>query len=100
MIMIIIIITTIIIIKNIICHFEFLGGRIDHAHHSNRAKLSLIDTEAFDLAVHTAAKMTSPEDTLTVVTADHSHVMVIGGYPSRGNSITGKGKDSHERFVY
>ncbi|KAK7094250.1 alkaline phosphatase-like [Littorina saxatilis] len=66
------------------------GGRIDHAHHSNRAKLSLADTVAFDEAVRAATEMTSREDTLIVVTADHSHVFVIGGYPSRGNSITGE----------
>ena len=69
---------------------NFSGGRIDHAHHGTRAKLSLHDTVAFDDAIKKATEMTSLEDTLIVVTADHSHVMAIGGYPSRGNSITGK----------
>ena len=32
------------------------------------------------------------EDTLLVVTADHSHVFNIAGYATRGNDILGKKK--------
>ncbi|XP_025084420.1 alkaline phosphatase-like [Pomacea canaliculata] len=72
-------------------YFLFVeGGRIDHAHHGNRAKLSLADAVAFDHAVQAAAEMTQADDTLIVVTADHSHAFIIAGYPSRGNSITGE----------
>ncbi|XP_022104178.1 alkaline phosphatase, tissue-nonspecific isozyme-like [Acanthaster planci] len=65
------------------------GGRIDHAHHGGFAGNALNDTVAFEAAVTKAMEMTNEEDTLVIVTADHSHVMTIGGYPSRGNPILG-----------
>lgn len=68
----------------------FLGGRIDHSHHFNNAHRALIDTLAFEDAVDTALEMTRSDDTLIVVTSDHSHVFAFGGYPKRGNPILGK----------
>ncbi|HKY33194.1 MAG TPA: alkaline phosphatase [Candidatus Polarisedimenticolia bacterium] len=65
------------------------GGRIDHAHHVNNAYRALDETIAFAAAVEAARRMTDPKDTLVVVTADHSHVMTIGGHPVRGNPILG-----------
>jgi alkaline phosphatase len=65
------------------------GGRIDHAHHSNMAVLSLYDTLAFDRAVEKAFTILPKDETLIVVTADHSHTLTINGYPKRGNSIFG-----------
>jgi alkaline phosphatase len=41
-------------------------------------------------AVKQAQAMTSEDDTLIVVTADHSHTLSMVGYPSRGNPILGK----------
>lgn len=65
------------------------GGRIDHGHHAGMAQLALADTEAFDQAIATALAMTNREDTLILVTADHSHVFTMAGYAARGNSILG-----------
>ncbi|CAN9500964.1 unnamed protein product [Ophioblennius macclurei] len=64
-------------------------GRIDHAHHGGTAKKALHETVEFDEAIGRAAELTSELDTLTVVTADHSHVFSFGGYSSRGNSVFG-----------
>jgi alkaline phosphatase len=65
------------------------GGRIDHGHHSGNAYRALTDTIAFSEAVRAAAALTDPKDTLILVTADHSHVLTISGYPARGNPILG-----------
>ncbi len=64
------------------------GGRIDHGHHAGNAYRALTDTIAFSNAVKAAAEKVGP-DTLIVVTADHSHVFTIAGYPERGNPILG-----------
>ncbi|XP_046657865.1 alkaline phosphatase-like isoform X2 [Daphnia pulicaria] len=69
------------------------GGRIDQAHHDGRAKLALEETIQFDLAVAAALNMTSRQDTLIIVTADHSHTMTINGYPERGNNLLGLSGD-------
>ena len=66
------------------------GGRIDHAHHAGNAYNALHETIALDRAVAAAQSLTSAEDTLLIVTADHSHVFTIAGYPTRGNPILGK----------
>ncbi|WP_240125884.1 alkaline phosphatase [Thermomonas alba] len=68
------------------------GGRIDHAHHAGNAFRALDETIAFSDAVRVASEMTSPQDTLILVTADHSHTLSFAGYPARGNPILGKVK--------
>lgn len=65
------------------------GGRIDHAHHGGNAHRALDDTVAFDAAIAKALEMVDLKDTLVLVTADHSHVFTIAGYPPRGTSIFG-----------
>ena len=65
------------------------AGRIDHGHHAANAYRALTDTIALSDAVAVADRMTSGDDTLILVTADHSHTMTIAGYPTRGNPILG-----------
>ncbi|XP_052892032.1 alkaline phosphatase-like [Anopheles moucheti] len=69
------------------------GGRIDHAHHDNLAKLALDETVELHRAVERTVQHlgeNAPE-TLLLVTADHSHTFTIGGYPVRGNDILSTG---------
>ena len=65
------------------------AGRIDHAHHQNMAKMAMEETLALEEAVQVVMEMTAREDTLVIVTADHSHAVTINGYPERGNPILG-----------
>ncbi|MHB8911724.1 MAG: alkaline phosphatase [Lysobacter sp.] len=70
------------------------GGRIDHAHHMGNAHRALTDTIAMSDAVKAASELTSADDTLILVTADHSHTLSFVGYPVRGNPILGKVRGS------
>jgi alkaline phosphatase len=73
--------------KGFFLHVE--AGRIDHAHHAGHAARALVDAIELSNAVKKAYEMTDPDDTLILVTADHSHVFTIAGYPHRGNNILG-----------
>jgi alkaline phosphatase len=66
------------------------GGRIDHAHHAGQAGLALDETAALDEAVKTALSMVNLDETLVVVTSDHSHNLTMAGYPKLGNPILGR----------
>lgn len=66
------------------------GARIDHANHAGNAFRALTDTIALSDAVRAAERMTSAQDTLILVTADHSHTLNFVGYPRRGNPILDK----------
>ncbi len=77
--------------KGFFLHVE--GGRIDHAHHAGNANRALLDTIELSKAVKKAVEMTDPNETLIIVTADHSHVFTIAGYPHRGNDILGLTKE-------
>ncbi|NOT44111.1 MAG: alkaline phosphatase [Acidobacteria bacterium] len=59
------------------------SGRIDHAHHEGNAFRALTDTEEFDEAIGAALRAVNLRDTLVIVSADHSHVFNIAGYPMR-----------------
>lgn len=65
------------------------GGRIDHGHHAGKAGYALTEVQEFAKAVAIAVEKTDPRETLILVTADHSHVFTIAGYPTRGNDILG-----------
>lgn len=71
-------------------YFLFVeGGLIDVGHHLTMAKIALDETVELSKAVQQAVDMTNEDDTLIVVTADHSHTMTMSGYPVRGNDILG-----------
>lgn len=65
------------------------GGRIDQGHHMNYARAALHEVYELDLAVQAAVNMTNSDDTLIMVTADHSHSVTFNGYPLRGADILG-----------
>jgi alkaline phosphatase len=75
-------------------YLQVEGGRIDHGHHAGNAYRALTEaialSDAVKKAVETLKKLDKLDDTLIIVTADHSHVFTIGGYPQRGNNILGK----------
>lgn len=73
------------------------AGRIDHAHHAGNAYRALKDTAMLSDAVATAVSKVNLDETLIIVTADHSHTFTISGYPARGNPILGKVKAPGER---
>ena len=70
------------------------GGRIDHAHHANYANRAMEETVALHQAVQDAVdeleRKNMLDETLIIVTSDHSHVMTMMGYAKRGTDIRGK----------
>ncbi len=72
------------------------GGRIDHGHHAGKAALALSETQEFARAVSVALSKVDLSETLILVTADHSHVFTIAGYPTRGNPILGLARGNDE----
>jgi alkaline phosphatase len=73
------------------------GGRIDHAHHAGNAYRALTETIELAKAVSVALAKTDPRETLIIVTADHSHVFTMAGYPTRGNDILGLVRSNDSR---
>uniref|UniRef100_A0A1B0AJT9 Alkaline phosphatase n=1 Tax=Glossina pallidipes TaxID=7398 RepID=A0A1B0AJT9_GLOPL len=65
------------------------GGRIDQGHHQNYARAALHEVYEFDMAIQAALERTNENETLILVTADHSHAVTLNGYPARGNDILG-----------
>ena len=58
---------------------------------SNTANRALDETVAFDKAIRETmeflAEKSIVEDTLVIVTADHSHAFTMAGYPARGTYL-------------
>jgi alkaline phosphatase len=77
------------------------GGLIDHGHHFGNAFRALTETIEFSNAVRAALKKVDLDESLVIVTADHSHTLTIGGYPARGNNILGlvRGVDSSGKLA-
>ena len=65
------------------------GGRIDHGHHIGKPGYAMLEAQAFNTAIGAALAKIDLTETLVLVTADHSHVFTIAGYPTRGNPILG-----------
>jgi alkaline phosphatase len=65
------------------------SGRIDHGHHDGKPGYAMLETQALSRAVGAALELVDLEETLVLVTADHSHVFSMGGYATRGNPILG-----------
>lgn len=76
------------------------AGRIDHAHHANNAFNALNETAELSRAVEAAINAVDTNETLVIVTADHSHVMTMAGYPDRGNPILGIAGEDREGLPY
>lgn len=66
------------------------AARVDHAHHAGNAYRALSETVALSDAVKATLAKVDLNETLVIVTADHSHTFTIVGYPERGNPILGK----------
>ena len=65
------------------------GGRVDHGSHAGNAYRTMTDAVALNEAVKTVLRKVDLNDTLIVVTGDHSHTLTIAGYAKRGNPILG-----------
>ncbi len=72
------------------------GGRVDHGLHAGDAQRALGDAAALDEAIAAALAMTDADETLIIVTADHSHTLAMQGYPQRGNPILGLVKENDQ----
>ena len=65
------------------------SASIDKWHHANNAYRALTDVDELSKAVQAAMDRTDPNDTLIIVTADHSHGLVISAGSSREEPIIG-----------
>ncbi|XP_032670591.1 alkaline phosphatase-like [Odontomachus brunneus] len=77
------------------------GGLIDFAHHRGHAAQALLETVRFSDAINATLRMIDTDDTLVIVTSDHSHSMSLNGNSARGSSILGIAQRSkHDGIPY
>lgn len=77
------------------------GGRIDMAHHATYAHIALDETAEFAKTIRMAVDELGDDDTLHVVTADHSHTMSYAGYGLRGSNVLGMaGRSDEDNLPY
>jgi alkaline phosphatase len=69
------------------------GGRIDMGSHAGNAYRALTETEEFSKAIAAVMAKVDMKNTLIIVTADHSHGLVISGYAARNDPILGLAAD-------
>jgi alkaline phosphatase len=65
------------------------AGRIDHGHHDGTAYKALTETQELHETVAWLLTQVDIQETLIIVTADHSHTLTLAGYATRGNPILG-----------
>ncbi|WP_346764932.1 alkaline phosphatase [Caulobacter sp. 602-2] len=75
------------------------GGKIDMGSHLNNARRTLTETAAFSDAIQAVLDKVDLKDTLVIVTADHSHGLVISGYAARNAPILGLAGNEGEPVV-
>ena len=69
------------------------GSRIDMAHHETWANRALNEVMEFDETIEAVLDRIDTEETLVIVTADHSHTFSLSGYSDRGSDIRGLGNN-------
>lgn len=65
------------------------GARIDHANHNKNPFFAMTDTIELSDAVRKALTLIDLQNTLVLVTADHSSSLAFTGYPERGMPVLG-----------
>lgn len=76
------------------------GGMIDQAHHRGHARKALGEVIGFSDAVEKALELTDPSETLIIVTSDHSHSMLLTGYPNRTQGVLSITKSEMDRSPF
>ncbi|EDW82460.1 uncharacterized protein Dwil_GK25119, isoform B [Drosophila willistoni] len=81
------------------------AGMIDQAHHRGTARKALNEVlglnEAVEATLNLLKNKNQMDETMVIVTADHSHSLTINGHPERGANILGlAGNSKTEQTPY